>query len=408
MSHVRFVGPESGECESDPEQQRLTGSRAPPRRERHHQERREQPRPRHRPPRVLPPTPSPPRPRPAPPQRPDRPPTPKTELIQSPEVSPIESDEDEDVHINEAGDASVRDGAILDDLRTESVSPAPLAPNDEEVGDGGGEGQLGKKIKKKKGKKDKKEKKKLKKKKRRESLAQQQQLEQEQAQQQRQPEQQGEQRPEDPTAAFGSPLSSDPDFKQSPTSEIKGRSAELSNGGMAKAAQHPHRPSGPHTPPPPPPARRPPRTPPEPPMEDGDNSPGTPVYSESGPIAGKRQPQTPPEPEPEPSDLPIFRKGRTLQEMLASGMKCARDVFYVSDSLSRTAFSTTHPYINRHFGPKRSPHSSSSEEQRRPQNASKSQISSAPLFVLVAQAVAAPNADRRLPWVVAEALPPVA
>jgi len=320
VSSDDLSGPESGECESDPEQQRLTGSRAPPRRERHHQERREQPRPRHRPPRVLPPTPSPPRPRPAPPQRPDRPPTPKTELIQSPEVSPIESDEDEDVHINEAGDASVRDGAILDDLRTESVSPAPLAPNDEEVGDVGGEGQLGKKIKKKKGKKDKKEKKKLKKKKRRESLAQQQQLEQEQAQQQRQPEQQGEQRPEDPTAAFGSPLSSDPDFKQSPASEIKGRSAELSNGGMAKAAQHPHRPSGPHTPPPPPPARRPPRTPPEPPMEDGDNSPGTPVYSESGPIAGKRQPQTPPEPEPEPSDLPIFRKGRTLQEMLASGI----------------------------------------------------------------------------------------
>ena len=88
--------------------------------------------------------------------------------------------------------------------------------------------------------------------------------------------------------------------------------------------------------------------------------------------------------------------------------ECIREIVYVSDYLSQTAFGTTHPYINRHFGPKRSPHSSSSEEQRRPQDASKSQISSAPHFVLVAQAVAAPNADRRLSWIVAEALPPVA
>ena len=327
-----MIGPESGECESDPEQQRLAGSRAPPRRDRQHQERREQPRPRHRPPRVLPPTPSPPRAA-QPPQRPERPPTPKTELIQSPEVSPIESDEEEDVGINEACD-----GAILDNLRTESVSPAPLAPNDDEedgVGTGQGQVEVGKKIKKKKGKKDKKEKRKLKKKKRRESLAQQQQqLEQDQAQQQVQSEQPGERGTEDQQAAFGSPLSSDPDFKQSPVVDISNRGTELSNGGMAKAAQHSHRPSGPHTPPPPP-ARRPPRTPPEPPTEDGDNSPGTPVYNESGPLAGKRQPQTPPEPEPEPSDLPIFRKGRTLQEMLASGKKSrqVRSTHYLKDLL---------------------------------------------------------------------------
>ena len=137
----------------------------------------------------------------------------------------------------------------------------------------------GKKIKKKKGKKEKKEKRKLKKKKRRESLAQQQQLEQEQALQQVQPLQGEDQGVGDRQAAFGSPLSSDPDFKQSPVVGCNRRRVEESNGDMAKAAKQSHRPSGPHTPPPPPPARRPPRTPPEPPMEDGDNSPGTPVYN---------------------------------------------------------------------------------------------------------------------------------
>ena len=247
-------------------------------------------------------------------------------MIQSPEVSPIESDEEEDVPIDGAGETVVGEGAaavaaeetILEDLRTESVSPAPLAPNDDDSGGGGGQ-VGGKKIKKKKGKKEKKEKRKLKKKKRRESLAQQQQLEQEQALQQVQPPQGEDQGERDRQAAFGSPLSSDPDFKQSPVVGCNRRRIEESNGDMAKAAKQSHRPSGPHTPPPPP-TRRPPRTPPEPPNEDGD-SPGTPVYNESGSFSGKRQPQTPPEPVPErePSDLPFFTHGRTLQEMLASG-----------------------------------------------------------------------------------------
>jgi hypothetical protein len=321
---LSLKGPESGECESDPEQQRVTAfnrrqqQQLPPEPE---GEQQQPSRPRIRPPRIVPPPPSPPTPTP-----PVRPPTPKTELIQSPEVSPIESDEEDDDE--EAATPAFPNP--LGDLRCESVSPLPLI-DEEPQADADAAGVIDGKKKKKKAKKDKKEKKnrkKIKKKERRQSLAALQQHQQQQALQEDQ---------EVRVEAIGSPLSSDPDFRNRhpvndisppPVADNRYGSRYETNGAvptfMSATLRRPIAPrtppdppprsAGPQTPPTPPPrTRQPPRTPPEPPMmaesrsgpktppmmnndAGGGESPGTPVYHESSAGGAKRQPQTPPEP----------------------------------------------------------------------------------------------------------------